>query len=640
MNYLSVENLSKSYNEQALLNNLSFGINKGDKTALIAVNGAGKTTLMRMLSGKEIPDSGRIVFAEGVRVGFLEQTPDFDTSISISELINGTHNEVLQCIRAYEEFTQSSKDIAHDDHYAARLAVLTSRMDAMRAWDYERRLKEMLNRFDITQLDQLIGSLSGGQLKRLALALVLLDEPELLLLDEPTNHLDIEMIEWLERYLRQVNVTLLMVTHDRYFLDRICNNILELYQQQLYTHKGNFTFYLEKSEERENIRRIEAEKAGQLLKQETEWMRRMPKARTTKSKSRIDAFYELKEKAHSYQAPKQLHLELSMNRIGSKILEMRNVSKRYGETIILDGFDYMFTKGERIGIIGDNGVGKTTFLNLLTGTETPDGGRVIPGDTIVFGYYTQRGIQFDSEKKIIDVVKEIADVIELGNGRTATASQLLTRFMFPPSVQNQTVATLSGGEKRRLYLLTVLVNNPNFLILDEPTNDLDLITLQTLEDFIRSFPGCLLIVSHDRYFMDQVVDQLFVFEGNASVRGFTGTYSDYREALDQLEREQKTRLEAEKLSQQKKQTVIAATTAAKDSRKQKRSFKEQKEYEKIEQDIARLEAEKANVLEKLNDAGIAYQQLDELSKRIMVIDQELELSMLRWMELDEIESGA
>lgn len=639
MNYLSVENLSKSYNEQALLENLSFGISKGDKTALIAVNGAGKTTLMRILAGKELPDSGRVVFAEGVRVGFLEQAPDFDPTLSISELINGTHNEVLQCIRAYESYTQNNEDQSNNEQYVAGLAVLTSRMDALRAWDYERRLKELLNRFDITQLDQLIGSLSGGQLKRLALALVLLDEPELLLLDEPTNHLDIEMIEWLERYLRQINVTLLMVTHDRYFLDRICNNILELYQQQLYLHKGNFTYYLEKSEEREKIRRVEAEKAGQLLKQETEWMRRMPKARTTKSKSRIDAFYELKEKAHSYREPKQLNLELSMNRIGSKILEMRNVSKSYGETVILDGFDYMFTKGERIGIIGDNGVGKTTFLNLLTGTESPDGGRVIPGDTIVFGYYTQKGIQFDSEKKIIDVVKEIADIIELGNGRTATASQLLTRFMFPPPVQNQTVASLSGGEKRRLYLLTVLVRNPNFLILDEPTNDLDLITLQTLEDFIRSFPGCLLIVSHDRYFMDQVVDQLFVFEGNASVRGFTGTYSDYREAMDELERENKQRLEAEKQAQQKKHAA-SASNATKDGRKQKRSYKEQKEYEQLEQQIAGLEAEKLQLLAQLNDASAAYQQLDELSKRIMQIDEELEASMLRWMELDEIETTA
>jgi ABC transport system ATP-binding/permease protein len=630
MNYLSVENLSKSFGEKTLFTKLSFGISKGEKTALIAVNGAGKTTLMRLLMGTDEPDGGLITFSDGLRIGFLEQHPKFDETLSIEELINSAHNVVLKTIREYESVLAAQHESESLEIHQL-LESVTVRMDALHAWDYERRLKEMLTRFELTDMSQKIGSLSGGQIKRLALAMLLLDEPDLLLLDEPTNHLDIAMIEWLERYLKQTNITLLMVTHDRYFLDRVCNNILELTFGTLYHHKGNFSYYLEKSAEREEAMRIELEKAGQLLKQETEWMRRMPKARTTKSKSRIDAFYELKEKTGKHRIQQQLQLQIAMNRMGSKILEMRNVHKKYGDIVILDGFDYMFTKGERIGIVGDNGVGKTTFLNLLTGTETPDKGRVLPGDTIVFGYYTQKGIQFDDDKKIIDVVKEIADVVLLGNGLTATASQLLTRFMFPPSIQNQPVSLLSGGEKRRLYLLTVLIKNPNFLILDEPTNDLDLLTLQTLEDFIQNYQGCLIIVSHDRYFMDQVVDQLFVFEGSGVIKGFVGNYTEYKEASEIKEKE----LKAHAVSQSNKDELQKRANNS-ISKKVKRSYKEQLEYENLEKEIAAFEMEKTTLVDKLHDSSIDYQELELASKRITEIDILLDDKMLRWLELDEI----
>lgn len=630
MNYLSVENISKSYGDKTLFTKLSFGISKGEKTALIAVNGAGKTTLMRLLMGRDEPDSGSITFADGLRLGFLEQHPKFDEELSIEALINSAHNIVLKTIREYESVLAAQHESGSMEAHQ-QLESVTVRMDALHAWDYERRLKEMLTRFELTDMSQKISSLSGGQIKRLALAMLLLDEPDLLLLDEPTNHLDIAMIEWLERYLKQTNITLLMVTHDRYFLDRVCNNILELTFGTLYHHKGNFSYYLEKSAEREAAMRVELEKAGQLLKQETEWMRRMPKARTTKSKSRIDAFYELKEKAGNYRIQQQLQLQIAMNRMGSKILEMRNVHKKYGDIVILEGFDYMFTKGERIGIVGDNGVGKTSFLNLLTGAEIPDKGRVLPGDTIVFGYYTQKGIQFNDDKKIIDVVKEIADVVPLGNGLTATASQLLTRFMFPPSIQNQPVSLLSGGEKRRLYLLTVLIKNPNFLILDEPTNDLDLLTLQTLEDFIQNYQGCLIIVSHDRYFMDQVVDQLFVFEGRGLVKGFVGNYTEYKEASELREKELKAAAAAKSAKVEPQKNNSGSV-----SKKNKRSYKEQMEFEGLEKEIAAFEVEKASLVDKMHDSTINYQEIEQASRRLTEIDDLLDEKMLRWLELDEI----
>lgn len=627
MNYLSVENISKGFGDELLFENLSFGIQKGEKVALIAANGAGKTTIMRILSGKEESDDGNISFAEGLRIGFLEQEPNFDEALTIEELIESNHTSVLQAIRDYEAAVDAhNKSNNHETSEA--LVLASSRMDTLQGWNYEQRLTQLLSRYGINDLKQRISTLSGGQKKRLALALVLLDEPDLLLLDEPTNHLDLDMIESLEKYLRQSNITLLMVTHDRYFLDRVCNNILELFLGKLYRHKGNYTYYLEKSAVREEAIRVEVAKAGQQLKQEQEWMRRQPKARTTKSKSRIDAFYELKHKAQQRRDPKQLELDISMNRIGGKILEMRNVNKTFGGIPILKDFDYIFTKGERIGIIGPNGVGKTTFLNMITATVSPDKGRVIAGETVVFGYYTQAGFQFEEDKKVIDVVKGIADVISLGNGRTASASQFLNHFKFPPKMQQQPVSLLSGGEKRRLYLLTVLVNNPNFLILDEPTNDLDLMTLETLEEFLRSYKGCLMVVSHDRWFMDEVVDQLFVFQGNGKVKGFVGSYSDYRQFVDEhekLDRSNNISKQKKELKKPKQHNTI-----------KKRTFKEQKEYEQLELEIEKLELEKAKLSELLSNPEGDYLELEKLSHRMHELNQLLDEKSLRWLELDEI----
>lgn len=625
-NLLSVDSISKSFGDKVLFEQLSFGLQQGDKCALVAANGTGKTTLMRLLTGKDSPDEGFIAYADGLRTGFLEQQPDFDPALTIAQLINSGHTEVMQAIKNYESTVKLQAEGTIENAKAFELAA--AEMERLQAWNYDQRLKQLLTLFEITDLEQVIGTLSGGQRKRLALALVLLDEPELLLLDEPTNHLDIGMIEWLERYLSQANITLLMVTHDRYFLDRVCNNILELFHGELYHHKGNYAYYLRKSEEREENLRIATEKAGQLLKHEQEWMRRQPKARTTKSKSRIDAFYELKEKAGQKRNQQQMQLEVSMQRMGGKVLEMKNVSKSYGANIILDGFEYLFTKGERIGIIGKNGVGKTSFLNIITGKEKADKGQVISGDTVVYGYYTQEGFRFSDEKKVIEVVKDIAEIMPMGDGRSLTASQLLSWFMFPPKVQQQQVSLLSGGEQRRLYLLTVLVRNPNFLILDEPTNDLDLLTLQTLETFLQNYKGCLIIVSHDRYFMDQVVDQLFVFEGEGKVRGFVGNYSDYKERLEEQQKLEKE--EAAKMA-----PIKTKKTESPDAVRKKRSYKEQKEFEQLAKELKSLETEKQQLTEKLatlND----YQDIEQAASRIKAIDEALDEKEMRWLELDEI----
>jgi ATP-binding cassette subfamily F protein uup len=628
MNYLSVDDLSKSFGDKTLFTNLSFGLSKGDKVALVASNGAGKTTLMRMLMGKEDHDSGNITFADGIRVGFLEQQPDFEGQLTINELITGSHTHVMQVIRNYE-LTLKNQDAHISADSQRELEDASAKMDFHNAWDYDRRLKQLLTKFEIRELNQTISTLSGGQKKRLALALLLLDEPELLLLDEPTNHLDIEMIEWLEKYLKQLNITLLMVTHDRYFLDRVCNNILELFFKRVYHHKGNYAYYIQKSTEREETIRIETEKAGQLLKTELDWMRRMPQARTTKSKSRIDAFYELKEKASQKRQQQTIQLDVTISRTGSKILEMKSVSKKFDDIVIARDFDYMFTKGEKIGIVGKNGAGKTSFLNLIAGQEKLDSGEIIVGDTIVFGYFTQESYNFNEDKSVIDVVKEIAEIIPLSKGRTATASQMLQKFMFPPEMQHQPISLLSGGEKRRLHLLTILVKNPNFLILDEPTNDLDLMTLQTLEVFLQNFAGCLLIVSHDRYFMDQVVDQLFIFEGDGKVRGFTGNYSDYRTYLDETEKEQKQISNQQKENQNTTRSILAAT-------KKKRSFKEQKEFEQLEKEIHTFELEKKQLESRLTEIGTDYIELDRVTKRIAALIDQIDEKSFRWLELDEI----
>lgn len=618
MNYLSVENLSKAFSDKLLFENLSFGIEKGDKTALIAENGTGKTTLMRILVGKEEADGGKVVFNGNVRVGYLEQLPTFDPDCTIGDVVAEGHTDIMRVIRKYEDSLVNR----------VNLEEAMAEMDANQAWDYEMRLKQLLSTFEINDLSQKIGTLSGGQVKRLALALVLLDNPDILFLDEPTNHLDMQMVEWLEDYLSQSNVTLFMVTHDRYFLDRVCNKILEMYHGVVYTHKGNFDYYVRKSREREENKRIAAEKAGQMVKRELEWIRATPQARTGKSRARIDAFFDLKEKAKMIRDNKEIQFGLDMQRLGGKILEMKAVSKRFDDQVVLKDFDYIFKKGERIGIIGKNGVGKSTFLNMITGSVAPDSGTIVTGETVVYGYYHQSGIVFDENKSVLDTVREIAEVIHYGKDLVYTADKLLAHFMFPYSMHRQPVALLSGGEKRRLYLLTILIKNPNFLILDEPTNDLDILTLQKIEDFLKSYKGCLIVVSHDRFFLDQTVDQLFVFEGDGSVKGFMGNYSQYHEWLEDKNKEQHKQQIAEKSDPRENRPRAS-------ERKKKRSFAEQKEYEQLSVDIQCLENEKlelASRLENLSD----YVEIDKIGKRLNEINALLDEKEMRWLELDEI----
>ena len=618
MNYLSVENLSKAFSDKLLFENLSFGIEKGDKTALIAENGTGKTTLMRILVGKEEADGGKVVFNGNVRVGYLEQLPTFDPDCTIGDVVAEGHTDIMRVIRRYEDSLVNR----------VNLEEAMAEMDANQAWDYEMRLKQLLSTFEINDLSQKIGTLSGGQVKRLALALVLLDNPDILFLDEPTNHLDMQMVEWLEDYLSQSNVTLFMVTHDRYFLDRVCNKILEMYHGVVYTHKGNFDYYVRKSREREENKRVAAEKAGQMVKRELEWIRATPQARTGKSRARIDAFFDLKEKAKMIRDNKEIQFGLDMQRLGGKILEMKAVSKRFDDQVVLNDFDYVFKKGERIGIIGKNGVGKSTFLNMITGSVAPDSGTIVTGETVVYGYYHQSGIVFDENKSVLDTIREIAEVIHYGKDLVYTADKLLAHFMFPYSMHRQPVALLSGGEKRRLYLLTILIKNPNFLILDEPTNDLDILTLQKIEDFLKSYKGCLIVVSHDRFFLDQTVDQLFVFEGDGSVKGFMGNYSQYHEWLEDKNKEQHKQQIAEKSDPRENRPRAS-------ERKKKRSFAEQKEYEQLSVDIQCLENEKlelASRLENLSD----YVEIDKIGKRLNEINALLDEKEMRWLELDEI----
>lgn len=626
MNYLSIDNISKAFSDKLLFENISFGIEKGEKTALVAANGTGKSTMMKILVGKEESDKGTISYNENIRIGYLEQLPQFDPELTIQEVISTGHTDIMAVIQRYENALLNHVD---DNNTSTKkeLEQAIAQMDGLQAWSYEQRLKQLLYTFEITDLTQKVGTLSGGQVKRLALALVLLDDPDILFLDEPTNHLDMGMIEWLEKYLTQSTKTLFMVTHDRYFLDRVCNKIFELYQGTMYTHNGNYDYYVRKSREREENKRIAAERAGQLLKHELEWMRSTPQARTGKAKARIDAFYDLKEKAKVRRDNSELQFGADMQRLGGKILEMDRVSKSYGDTTILKDFDYIFKKGERIGIIGKNGIGKSTFLNMITGNEQPDSGTIVTGQTVAYGYYTQKGIKFDERKTVLETIKDIAEIIHYGKDKTYTADQLLAHFMFPYSMHRQQVALLSGGEKRRLYLLTVLVSNPNFLILDEPTNDLDLLTLQKLEDYLSTYKGCLLVVSHDRFFLDETVDQLFVFEGDGKVKGFMGNYSQYHEYLENKTREEKREIAAQK------QETRAEKPAS--ERKKKRTYKEQQEYEQLAKDIEALETEKKELTSKL-EQQLDYQELEKIGNRISEITNLIDEKEMRWLELDEI----
>lgn len=626
MNYLSADNISKTYGDKTLFANISFGLHKGDKVALIANNGAGKSTLLRILTGKEDSDTGTINTKSGIKISMLQQEPIFEEGLTVNEIIKNADSGLIEIIRDYEAAIRQHSDNSSKETQKA-LELATAQMDIHKAWDYERRLKQLLEKFNIVDLNQKVETMSGGQIKRLSLALTLLDNPDILLLDEPTNHLDIEMIEWLEKKLQGTSVTLLMVTHDRYFLDRICNAIIEINDGKIYHHKGNYSYFLEKKSEREEVSRIEVGKARKLMKKELEWMRRMPKARTTKSKARIDNFYNIKDKATSTKPKEELKLGVNMSRVGSKILEMENVCKRYDDIVILNGFDYTFKKGERIGMVGKNGVGKTSFLNLIMKIEKPDSGSIVSGETIVYGYYKQEGIKIKETQTVLEVVKDIAEIIPTGKGGSLTASQFLQHFMFPPKVQNDYVSKLSGGERRRLYLLTVLVRNPNFLILDEPTNDLDLNTLNKLEEFLEGFKGCLILVSHDRYFLDKLVDHLFVFEGDGKIVGYHSNYTEYRLLRDEKEKQSKSELSTEKKSKKK--------SANRTSEKKRLSFKEKKEYESLISEIEELEQEKEYIETEINSGKSNYEKLEKLSVRIGVVLEAIDQKTLRWMELAE-----
>jgi len=622
MNLISVESLAKDYGERVLFEDLSFGLSRGNKMALVANNGTGKSSLLKIIAGKDVSSAGEVTQRKGIEIGYLSQNSDFDESLTIQQLVESAQSRVSKIILDYEKVVEKQTNDFSEINQN-KVEELTLLMDQYSAWDYERRIKQILSKFKITDLSQKVGKLSGGQKKRLSLSLLLIDEADVLLLDEPTNHLDVEMIEWLEKYLSQQKTTLLMVTHDRYFLENVCNHILELENGQLYHHKGNYSYFLEKREERESNFDVEIQKAGKLMKKELEWVRRSPKARTTKSKSRLQSFEKIKEKANSGRKKSELKLEVKMSRVGGKILELKNIRKSYGNLCILDGFDYTFKKGERIGILGSNGVGKSTFLNILTGKEQADSGKVNVGETIVYGYFSQGGIEIKEDKRVIEVLKDIADVIILANGSKISASQMLEHFMFTLDMQYTYVSKLSGGEKRRLYLLTVLMKNPNFLILDEPTNDMDLLTLTKLEEFLMEFKGCLIIVSHDRYFMDKLTDHMFVFKGGGVIDDFYGNYSDFREKQKEEEKEFKS-VKKEKSS------------PVKNEEKRKVSYKEKYEYEQLEKEITTLEKEKEELEESLLSPTISVEDIIENSKRLSEVTNQIDEKSFRWMELDEL----
>ncbi|PIB27700.1 ABC transporter [Maribacter sp. 4U21] len=617
MNLLTVENISKSYGELVLFEKLSFGINKDQKIALIAKNGSGKTSILNILSGTDTPDTGQVNYRKSTRVSFLAQEPNMNPDLTVEETIFASDNEVLQVIANYERALTNPEDA---DAYQSAFEA----MDRFEAWDFETQYKQILFKLKLDDLSANVGKLSGGQKKRLALADALINKPDLLVLDEPTNHLDLEMIEWLEEYFVKENMTLFMVTHDRYFLERVCNEIIELDNGVLYPYKGNYSYYLEKKEARLEQESVEQHKTELLFKKELSWMRRQPKARTTKSKSRIDDFKVIKEKASNRRKEHEVQLELNMERMGTKIIELVKVSKSYPNKPILDKFDYNFNRGERIGIIGKNGTGKSTFLNILSGRDQPDSGKVIVGETIKFGYYTQKGITIKEGQKVIDVIREFGDYIPLKKGKQISAQQLLERFLFDRKKQYDFVDKLSGGERKRLYLCTVLIQNPNFLILDEPTNDLDIVTLNVLESFLLDFQGCLLVVSHDRYFMDKIVDHLFVFKGDGVVTDFPGNYSDYRAYEDSQVIEQ--RAQKDKGDTSKKTWKKTETT-------NKLSYTEQKEYKQLERDIQKMESKKAALQDKFTDASLSGEEIATLSIELGELSDTIDKKTERWFEL-------
>lgn len=638
MNLLSVNQLSKSYGDKVLFKNINFGINYGDKVALIAKNGSGKSTLFKILQGQEIADSGDVVFRKELRISFLSQEPELNENHTLLEAIYAGDSEMVKTAIDYTRLVET--------HYANptektenQLDILTNKMNDLEAWNVETQIMLVCSNLALTDLTQKVSTLSGGQKKRLALAQVILNEPDLLIMDEPTNHLDVTVIEWLEDYLRSYKKSILLVTHDRYFLDEVCDKIIEIDNYSMHEYKGNFQYYMEKKAERIMIEASELDKAKNLYKRELEWVRKQPRARTTKSKSRVDAFVDVEAKARKKSVDKKIELSVKVERIGSKIIEVTKLQKAFGDKKILDPFSYTFIKGEKIGIVGPNGIGKSTFINMLQGIEPPDAGKVSVGDTIVFGYYSQKGIQVADDKRVIEVVKDIAEFIPLANGTSLSASGLLTRFNFPPEVQYGHVSKLSGGERRRLYLLTVLVRNPNFLILDEPTNDLDIVTLQTLEEFLLDFQGCVLIVSHDRYFLDRLVDHVFAFEGNGVVKDFPGNYSEYRQwkfdsedELEELEREAKKQKALETKVEEVVKPVLETPVL---TEKKKRSYKEEKELEGLESELPELEKKKTDIENKLASGLTDASEIEKLSSQFSFILKSIDEKTMRWLELQD-----
>lgn len=613
MNYLSVENISKSFGAHNLFENVSFGINKDQKIAFVAKNGSGKSTILKIITGLDDPDSGQVVIRKGIRMEFLSQEPNLQDELTIEESIFASDSDILKVIEAYEKALENPED---EDAYQKAF----EQMEIHNAWDFETQYKQILTKLKLDDLKLKVKTLSGGQKKRLALAIILINKPDLLILDEPTNHLDLEMIEWLENYFAKENITLFMVTHDRFFLERVCNEIIELDNGLIYQYKGNYSYYLEKKEERIAAENASIDKAQNLFVKELSWMRRQPKARTTKSKSRIDDFYVIKEKASSRRKEHQVELEINMERMGSKVVELHKLNKSFNVKVILQDFSYMFNRGERIGIIGKNGSGKSTFLNILTQTMKPDTGKVVIGETIKIGYYTQGGISIKPEQKVIDVIKEFGEYIPLAKGRSISAGQLLERFLFDRKKQHDFVEKLSGGELKRLYLCTVLIQNPNFLILDEPTNDLDIVTLNVLESFLLDYPGCLVVVSHDRYFMDKIVDHLFVFRGEGEIEDFPGNYSDFRTYEDSIE-PVKEEAPKEKVNWKENQVQNGLT------------FQEQKELQKIEREMTKLEEQKQEIEKEFADGKVQENQIDEKANALKKIIKELEEKEERWFEL-------
>lgn len=616
MQYLSLENVSRSYGEKVLFDNVNLSISKGDKIALVAKNGSGKSTLLRVIAGEEGSDgeNAKILISKDIRIAILRQEPVFDPEATILEAVLDSDNEAIRAVADYEKAVLAGDEaLMHD---------CVSKLDDLKAWDLESRIMEVLHRLKLKDMSRKTGELSGGQAKRLALAKILIEEPDFLILDEPTNHLDIEMIEWLEFYLQGPNVTLFMVTHDRYFLENICNEIIELDNGKIFVYRGNYTQYLEKREARLANESANLDKTRKLYSRELEWMRRQPQARSTKAKSRIDDFYEIKEKASVKREGDEIRIPILTSWLGSKILEAHNVGKRFGDTVILDGFTYKFKRGERVGIVGPNGTGKSTFLKILTQQMQPDSGKVVVGDTIVFGYYTQEGLKLSEDKTVIDVIRDIADFIPLEKGQKITAEALLEKFLFPRPQQRVYVSQLSGGEKRRLYLLTVLMKNPNFLILDEPTNDLDIITLNVLEDYLMDYQGCLVIVTHDRYFMDKLVDHIFVLEGGGSVTDFNGSYSEFRSRKKEEDRS--------------KPSASAITIAEEPENKGRATFEQRKDFARLEKEIKKLEERKAEINTLFEDASLGHDRIIELSSELEKINNQLSEKEIRWFELAEM----